>query len=239
MNRTDIKKTFIIVKVLIFAILLSCSSLKRYRDLPEVRKWEPEIAKFDSLNKIIKYPDDAIIFAGSSSIRLWTTLADDMSPYNVIQRGYGGAKLSDFAVYAERILSPLKCRALVLFIANDITGVNNDRTPEEVRNLFSIIHKTFRKDHPGVPVFYVAITPTPSRWKAWSEISRGNELVKKWCENHPYTYFISTDTAFLNHSGEPKADLFRNDRLHLNADGYKVWSRIIKGELDRVLKEYH
>jgi len=236
MNRPVIKKTLIAVTALILAILLSCSPLKQYRNLPEVRAWEPEIAKFDSLNKIVKYPCDAIIFAGSSSIRLWTTLADDMSPYSVIQRGYGGAKLSDFAVYAGRILSPLKCRALVLFIGNDITGGKSDKTPEEVRDLFSNIHKTFRKDHPGVPVFYVAVTPTPSRWKAWPEISRGNELVKKWCERHRNTYFIATDTAFIDASGKPKAELFRNDHLHLNTQGYKVWTNIIKGELDRVLK---
>jgi len=236
MNRSFIKKTLILSQVLIPAILISCSPLKQFRNLPEVRAWEPEIAKFDSLNNIVKYPDDAVLFAGSSSIRLWTTLADDMSPYSVIQRGYGGAKLSDFAVYAKRIFSPLKCSALVLFVANDITGSNTDKSPEEVRRLFSIIHRTFRKDHPGVPVFYVAVTPTLLRWKAWPQISRGNELVKKWCENHPETYFISTDTAFLDKSGEPKAELFRNDRLHLNEEGYMVWSEIIKGELDRVLK---
>lgn len=228
-------RILIAVSAFTLALFISCSPLIKYRDLPEVKAWEPEIARFDSLARNVKYPEEAVIFAGSSSIRLWSTLADDMSPYNVIQRGYGGAKMSDFAVYAERILSPLKCSALVLFIANDITGGNSDKKPEEVRRLFSIIHSTFRKDHPGVPVFNVAVTPTPSRWKAWPEINRGNELIKKWCEKHPGTYFIATDTAFIGPGGEPKSELFRNDRLHLNAEGYKVWSRIIKGELDRIL----
>jgi len=217
-------------------LLLSCSPLKNYSDLPEVQKWEPDIAKFEALDKTETYPDDAILFAGSSSIRLWSTLAADMAPYNVIQRGYGGSKLSDYAVYADRIFSPHKCSALVLFVANDITGAAGDKSPEEVRELFSYIHKRFRKQNPGAPVFYIAITPTGSRWKAWPEISRSNELVKEWCNNQRNTYFIATDTAFLNSAGEPREELFINDKLHLNPEGYRVWTKIIKGELDRKLK---
>jgi hypothetical protein len=216
--------------------LLSCSPLKEYRELPEVKAWEPEIAKFEVLDRSASYPDDAILFAGSSSIRLWSTLANDMAPYNVIQRGYGGSKLSDYAVYAERIFSPHRCSAMVLFVANDITGSKNDKSPEEVTKLFSCIHKTFRKTNPGAPVFFIAITPTRLRWKAWPEISRANEQVKEWCENHRNTFFIATDTAFLDSNGEPREELFLTDKLHLNPDGYKVWTRIIKGELDRVMK---
>lgn len=217
-------------------MLLSCSPLKEYSDQAEVTKWEPDIARFDSLNMTESYPDDAIIFAGSSSIRLWKTLAADMSPYSVIQRGYGGARLSDYIVYADRIFSPHKCSALVLFIANDITGGTNDRSPEEVRKLFTEIHRIFRKNHPQVPVFYISVTPTWSRWKAWPEIKEGNMLVKEWCENKRNTYFIETDTAFLNSDGEPREELFVSDKLHLNTEGYRIWKEIIKGELDRVLQ---
>jgi hypothetical protein len=90
-------------------ILLSCSPVRKYQSLPEVKFWEKDIEKFEQLDKSEKYPDDAILFAGSSSIRLWASLEEDMSPYHVIQRGYGGAKLSDFAVYAQRIFNPHKC----------------------------------------------------------------------------------------------------------------------------------
>ena len=48
-------------------------------------------------------------------------LEKDMAPYSVIQRGFGGSKLSDFAVYADRIFAPHPCKAIVLFVANDIT----------------------------------------------------------------------------------------------------------------------
>jgi hypothetical protein len=88
--------------LLAFLFIISCAPLSKYRDLPEVKAWESEIEKFEQLDITKSYPSDAILFAGSSSIRMWSTIGKDMLPYNVIQRGYGGAKLSDFAVYFYR-----------------------------------------------------------------------------------------------------------------------------------------
>lgn len=217
-------------------VLLSCSPLRKYQDLPEVRSWDKDIQKFEQLDKSEKYPDDAILFAGSSSIRLWNTLEKDMSPYNIIQRGYGGAKLSDFAVYADRIFSQHKCKAIVMFIANDIMGTTQDKTPEEVAALFRNVLKTIRKSHPSTPVFWIAVTPTPSRWKVWSEIQKANAMIRNICDNKKNTYFITTDFAFLNENGVPKDELFREDKLHLTLKGYAVWTEIIKKELNNKLK---
>jgi hypothetical protein len=204
--------------------------------LPEVRFWENDIQKFEQLDKSDKYPQDAILFAGSSSIRLWTSLEKDMVPYHVIQRGYGGAKLSDFAVYADRIFDPHQCRAIVLFIANDITGSSQDKTPENVAALFRNVLKTIRKTHPVTPVFWISITPTVLRWKVWPEIEKANSLIKEICDKKKNTYFIKTDFAFLSENGLPKDELFRDDKLHLTEKGYAVWTEIIKKELNNILK---
>jgi len=223
--------------LLLAGFVISCSPLRVYREMPEVKAWEPEIAKFEHLDKSENYPDDAVLFAGSSSIRLWTSLAEDMSPYSVIQRGYGGAKFSDFAVYADRIFAPRKCRAAVIFIANDITGSENDKSPEEVKKLFLSVLNTFRKTHPETPFFYIAVTPTSSRWSAWPEISRANELIREACEENRNTWFIKTDFSFLDKAGKPDDSLFVSDKLHLNSEGYRIWTGIIRAELDKVLKE--
>lgn len=221
--------------VLTFLLVVSCSPLRIYSDLPEVKAWEPEIEKLTAPGQTEQYSDDAVIFAGSSSIRLWKTLAEDMKPYNVIQRGYGGAKLSDYAVYAGKIFSPLPGRALVLFIANDITGSEKDKSPEEVKKLFLNVVKTFRKNHTGAPVFWIQITPTTSRWEAWPKIKEANELIRQTCEKGKNLYFIRTDQAFLNEKGTPRDEYFVADKLHLNQDGYRIWTEIIRKELDKVL----
>lgn len=227
------RNLFIILSVL---TLLSCSPIAKYRNLPEVLSWESDIQKFEQLDKTEKHPGDAILFAGSSSIRLWTSLEKDMAPYHIIQRGYGGAHLSDFAVYAPRLFDNHKCRALVLFIANDITGSESDRTPEEVASLFRSVVKSFRKINPEAAVFWIEITPTASRWKVWPEIQKANALIKEVCSNEKNMHFITTHNAFLNENGLPKDELFIDDKLHLTEKGYEVWTGIIKKELDRRLR---
>lgn len=232
--RINYRITVFILQLLLL-LSISCSPVRIYRDLPEVKSWEPEIEKFTALSQTEQYADDAIVFAGSSSIRLWKTLAEDMKPYNVIQRGYGGARLSDYAVYAKKIFSPLPGRALVLFVANDITGGEKDKSPEEVKDLFLNVVKSFRKTHPAAPVFWIAITPTSSRWKAWPDIKEANELIRKTCEKKQNLHFIKTDHAFLDEKGLPRDELFVADKLHLNQKGYEIWTEIIKKELDKVL----
>lgn len=230
-----------LMKLLATIVLLSiicCSPLRIYRDDPDVRAWEPEIEKFEQLDIAKYYPEDAVLFAGSSSIRLWSTINRDMLPYNVIQRGYGGAKLSDFAVYAKRIIYPHKCSAIVLFIANDISGGAGDKSPSEVAGLFRTTLNIIRRKHHDTPVFWISITPTPSRWKVWPEIKEANELIRKICRNNrSNTFYIDTEPYFLTKSGLPRNELFQDDRLHLNADGYALWTELIKNELNKVLKK--
>ncbi len=224
------------IYLIIFLILLSCSPVEKYAKLPEVLAWESQMQLFDDLNKNETYPKESILFAGSSSIRLWSTLKDDMAPYPVIQRGYGGARLSDFAVYAGRIFDPHECQAIVIFIANDITGGEQDKSPEEVLALYKSVIKTIRREHRETPVFWIAITPTTSRWSAWPQIQKANMLIKNYCENHKNLFYITTDFAFIGQDGKPKDELFRDDLLHLNDKGYAVWREIIMKELDNVLK---
>jgi len=227
------RRTLLLLILSVF--LASCASLGKYRGLAEVKAWESEIEKFEQLDVAKSYPSDAIMFAGSSSIRLWSTLGKDMLPYNVIQRGYGGAKLSDFAVYADRILYPHQCQAIVIFIANDITGSDNDKSPLEVSQLFRKTLYIIRRQFKDTPVFWVSVTPTPLRWHVWPEIKEAGDMIREICEDHRNTHYIDTERYFTNANGIPRAELFLDDRLHLNDEGYRVWSGVIKNELDKIL----
>ncbi len=60
-------------------------------------------------------------------------------------------------------------------------------------------------------------------------------MIKEICAKHRNTYYIDTEKYFVGSSGLPKSDLFVTDKLHLNADGYTIWSSIIKDELNKVL----
>jgi hypothetical protein len=199
------------------------------------KKWDAEIQKFEKLDQENKYPADSILFMGSSSIRLWDTLARDMAPHPVIQRGYGGAKFSDLAVFAKRIVHPHEFRALAIFVANDITGNKGDLTPEEVALLYKDVVLTTRAKNAEAPIFLIAITPTNSRWKAWPQIQKANAAMETICKAEKNVHFIATEKEFLNTEKKPKTELFRDDQLHLNPDGYSLWTKIIRSKIESIL----
>jgi hypothetical protein len=62
--------------LLVFVLPVSCAPVSAYRDLPRVRAWESTIGQFEELDRTTTYPDDAVLFAGSSSIRLWDSLVE-------------------------------------------------------------------------------------------------------------------------------------------------------------------
>ena len=84
-------------------------------------------------------------------------------------------------------------------------------------------------------MFYIAVTPTHSRWRAWPAIREGNAAVQTFCNRHKNTWFIGTESLFLGSDGQPRPELFREDELHLSRDGYVQWSAAIKSHLDTVL----
>ncbi len=202
---------------------------------PALERWSEAIAGLEAKDRSETHPDDSVLFIGSSSIRRWNTISTDIAPYHPIQRGYGGAKWTDVAVFADRLISPHKFRALVFFVGNDIVGGEDDRTPDEVAQLFAFVHARARVHDPDAPIFYVAITPTESRFDAWPQIKAGNTNVKRFCEQSQDTYFIGTESIFLNAAGKPKPELFVSDKLHLSPAGYTVWAAAIKSHLDSVL----
>ena len=221
---------------LIFASLIFisvCTAQKVH--VQAANKFENEIAAFDKLNQTEKYSDQSILFVGSSSIRLWNTIQDEMAPYPVIQRGFGGSRTPDVIQYMKRIAYPHHFRAMVIFVANDITGSTNDLSPTETMLNFKEMVKIIRTKHRRQPIFIVEITPSQSRWKQWPQIKQTNAMLKDFCEKGKNLVFVQTAKSYLNEKGEPNNELFRDDHLHLNHQGYLVWGKLIKDKLDAVL----
>lgn len=214
--------------------LQAIDPIEQYRSAA-VAKWESTIVELEKLDQQESDPEHAILFVGSSSIRLWEAIQQDMAPYPVIRRGYGGAKFSDLAVYIDRLVKPHQFDAAVVFVANDIAGADDDKSPEEVVRLFDYTVKRIKQHAPAAPVLLIAITPTPSRFAVWDRIHRANTLLAEYCEQHAGVSFIDTTESFLDAKKQPIADYFVEDRLHLNHSGYALWASSIKEALDEVL----
>jgi lysophospholipase L1-like esterase/dienelactone hydrolase len=193
---------------------------------PEVFKWEDDIQKLEVLDAKEPGSKKAILFIGSSYIRLWEKMKTDLAPYETINRGFGGSKMSDVAHYIDRLLVAHNPQAVFLYVGNDITGSNLDKSPIQVLELVKYITKKIRQKYPEVPVYWNQISPAEKRWMVWNKVSEANELVKTWAATIPQTYFVETGHLFLGTDGKPMTQqYFRDDKLHYNIEGYKVWAK--------------
>ncbi len=229
---------FVLTGLILFSIV-SCSRthdfVEKYKT--EALNWEPAIAQFDSLNRVETYPDNSILFVGSSSIRMWETMQEDMAPYHVIQRGFGGAKYSDVAWFAERLIYPHHFKALMLFAGNDIWGVPIDKSPEEIARLAVYVVDVVRKKYPDVPIFFIEVTHSPKRLFLMRQVHAENMWLKRIAQERQNVHFIESFSSMKNSAGEPDSSLFQEDLLHLNKEGYAVWAEIIKQNVQAVLHE--
>ncbi|MCF2946394.1 GDSL-type esterase/lipase family protein [Paenibacillus tarimensis] len=173
------------------------------------------------------------MFIGSSSIRAWRTLESDMSPFKAVNHGFGGSGIRDAINYIDRLIVPFHPAAVVCFTGtNDINGIpGKTRTGREVYKDTAYFIQKVQRRLPGVPVFYVSITPTELRWKVWNEARTANKLIKSYCDKRKGVYYIDLAALMVNAKGMPDPKYYKKDKLHPNEAGYRVWTDVIKRAL--------
>ena len=211
---------------------LVSGSLRSMRGDPEA--WEASIRRFEARERR-QPPADAVVFTGSSSITFWSSLARDMAPVPVLNRGFGGAKIADVVHYAARIVLPCRPRAIVLFAGTNDIAEPRPATSQQVFEGYLAFVRIIQAALPAVPIYYVSITPTPLRWKLWPVVQEANRIIHAHTKTDPRLRFIDIAGALLGPDGRPDHRLFRPDRLHPNARGYEKWTALIQPVLLRDL----
>lgn len=199
-----------------------------------VYRWEKEIQTFDSLNRIEKYSDKAIMFLGSSYIRLWKNIREDIGYKEVINRGFGGCNLRDVAYYVKRIVYPHNPKAIFIYVGNDIVAGEKDKTPDQVLELFKYTVKVVREKYPNVPITWLQISPSEKRWQVWKNICEANILIEAYCATQNRLFYLTSADKFLGSDGKPITKFYREDKLHYNEEGYKVWGKNIAKQVTAI-----
>jgi lysophospholipase L1-like esterase len=191
--------------------------------------WEKAIARIQGRYGG-DYPQDVVVFIGSSSIRFWGTLVDDLAPIPAVNHGFGGSKIKDSIYYLDRLVFPFSPRAVVLFAGiNDINNVEGStKTGRQVYEGFVGFIEAIRERYSDLPVYYISITPAKARWALWKEANLANELIAEYAATQENVTFIDTTESFLGADGTPDKALFKLDGLHPGKKGYAVWTSIIK-----------
>jgi lysophospholipase L1-like esterase len=223
------------MKTVAFLLLLCLlPSLARARDNRENdhAQWNQDIAAFQASDRQHPPAAGAVLFIGSSSIRFWKTLASDFPEVKTINRGFGGSEIDDATFFADRIVAPYHPRAIVMY-AGDNDLADGD-SPARVRDDFAAFVRKARALDPGVPIAFIAIKPSVARQELLPQIREANALVRRYAASEHGVTYLDVFTPMLGTDGQPQAKWFIGDGLHMNRQGYVLWTNIVKPWVDAV-----
>jgi len=188
-------------------------------------KWGKTIREFEDWDRKNSFPSDAVLFVGSSSIKLWPT-REDFSEFPVINRGFGGSQISEVNYFADRIVLPYRPKVIAFYAGdNDIAdGKSAKRVFEDYQKFVRLVHEKL----PRTKIIFIAIKPSSSRWSLWPAMAQANKMIEDFSGEDAQLYYFDSAAPLLADDGKPDIRFFLKDKLHLNAEGYRVWTRALK-----------
>ena len=195
---------------------------------PDPERFEAEIEAWETADLESPPPANAIVFVGSSSIGYWDTVALDLAPLTIIQRSFGGSWMRDAVHYADRIVTAYDPRAVVLYEGDNDIGFGRLYPRNLLRDYQAFVDRV-HAELPEARIYFLAIKPSIARWNQWPRMKEANSLIEAATENDDRLFFIDVATPLLGpNGGPPPESLFIEDRLHLNPDGYAIWTDIVR-----------
>ena len=157
---------------------------------------------------------------------MWGKLQETYPKENLINTGFGGSKAADL----ERYLFPLvikfePSRVFIYEGDNDIwAGVEVADILTSLDNIVTRIHLV----NPATEIFLIGAKPSPSRWDKKANYQIFNQKLSEYCLAKENVEFVDTWKVLTHPDGSPRPELYIQDQLHLNQDGYVIWGEIFK-----------
>ena len=192
-------------------------------------KWEQNIAKFEQQDEAHPPAKGGVVFVGSSSIVRWD-LKKAFPDLPAINRGFGGSQLADSVYFVDRVVTKYEPQIVVLYAGdNDLA---QGKTPEQIAADFDEFVKRVHAKLPKTKIIYVAVKPSVARWKIVDKVNATNQLIADACaKDDERLVFLDIAKLMYGDNGEPDPQLFVKDGLHLSAEGYDRWNKLLQPHL--------
>ncbi|HSW17924.1 MAG TPA: SGNH/GDSL hydrolase family protein [Ramlibacter sp.] len=190
-------------------------------------RWAASFAAFAQADQASQPAPGGVLFVGSSSIRLWSNLAEDFRGVPVvINRGFGGSTMADCDRFARQLVVRYKPRQVLVYAGDN--DLSQGRSPADVLKSFQAFVKTVRSELPDARIDYISIKPSPARVALLPQIKEANALLAAYTATLPDVGYIDVYSAMTDRRGQPRGELYGPDRLHMNRAGYELWRDLIQ-----------
>lgn len=204
---------------------LICMLLFQQAFAQDPGRFKTDIEKLVQTEHQFSGDKELVVFAGSSSIRMWKDVQEYFPEYDVINHGFGGSHFSDLIHYYDELI--LKHIPDYLFVYEGDNDIAGDKSPEEVMRDVRKLHQKLQKDLPHTKIIYISPKPSMARENLKQEYLKLNKRLKKFCRNKPNTRFADVWKAMTDENGKVYQNIFLADGLHMNKKGYDIWGDVI------------
>lgn len=199
---------------------------------PDPERFTDSIARFAASDQEQSPPKGAIVCVGSSSMRMWhPRIAEDLAGLTVIPRGFGGSQFTDVIYYLDELILKYEPRAVLVYEGDNDTGAG--KTPQRILDDLKFLVEATRARLPDVRFYIISAKPSIDRWHLAARMQSANALMEDYCHATPGLTFIDLWPGMLGQDGQPLPDIYVEDQLHLNENGYDIWAAVIAPVLKR------
>jgi len=189
-------------------------------------RFRTEIDAFLEEDKVSPPPRHAILFIGSSIFRGWEHLKEQMAPLPVFNRAFGGSRTEDILFYMDKVVLPFEPAIIVYYC-----GSNDVNAGEKARAISGRFREFAERVHAKLPatrIFFVSINRAPQKQARWDIIDEANRQVRDFCRADRRLGFIDVNPVLFDRQGNPRMELYREDKLHFKPQAYAEFTTIIK-----------
>jgi len=177
------------------------------------------------------------LLVGSSTFKRWTNAVTDLAPLPVTNRAFGGSQTSHQLMFFDQVVPPCRPQLIVWYCgSNDIKG---KKDPASVLERTEEWLDKVKKLDPSTQVLLVSIHRSPQKRKdgqleGVDAVNRGYEELSQRREG---VFYVDVNPALETESGEPKTELYVEDGLHLNLNGYVKMTALLKPAIEAHWKQ--
>ena len=217
------KRSKLILFLLLFASLVHAQQQK-----PAF--WD-DIQAFKKQDSIHQPAQHAILFIGSSSFTKWTDVQDYFPGFSIVNRGFGASTLLDQIRYVKDIVFPYHPKQIVIYCGENDLAASDKVTGEMVYRRFITFFNLIRQKLPNVPIVFISLKPSPSRWHLRQKMTVANDKIRMFLSTRKKAAFVDVYHKMLGPDGKPLKEIYLDDNLHMNAKGYAIWQKELQPHL--------
>ena len=176
-------------------------------------------------------PDNKlVVFAGSSSIRMWKDVQEYFPDFNVINNGFGGSQFSDLIFYTDQLI--LKPKPEILFIYEGDNDIASGKKPSSVAKEARSLLQNIQDELPETEIILISVKPSIARWQLKKNYEKLNKRLRRLAKRTDKVEYANVWDIMIDQNGNLYQDIFLKDGVHMNKKGYDLWS----SEIERFLR---